>query len=177
MPSDEYREVLAQFQSGRPFGEMGIDLNSLRSGMTSRLEPEYPEAVVEPADAGGIPCEWVWMPGADRDRRVLYLHGGGYVSGSSGRYLPMAVEISRAAGCVVLLANYRLAPEHPCPAAVEDAVAAYRWLREHFPQGTGTARSTFIAGDSAGGGLTLAALMALRDSGGPLPQGGITFSA
>ncbi|MFA6110916.1 MAG: alpha/beta hydrolase, partial [Candidatus Latescibacterota bacterium] len=80
-------------------------------------------------------------------------------------------------GCVVLLPDYRLAPEHRFPAAIEDCVAAHEWMRDRGPDGPAAARATFIAGDSAGGGLTLAALLALRDRGLPLPLAGVPLSA
>jgi acetyl esterase/lipase len=103
---------------------------------------------------------------------MLYLHGGGYVVGSIATHLGLAGRLSRAAAARVLLLNYRLAPEHPFPAAVEDATAAYRWLL-----GTGVKPGRIaIAGDSAGGGLTVATLVALRDAGEPLPAAGVCQS-
>lgn len=126
---------------------------------------------------GELPIEWVVAPGADPDLRVLYLHGGGWVSGSGGNYLPLAADISVAAKCAVLLPDYRLAPEHPFPAGLQDCVSAHEWLVENSPSGPGRARATFIAGDSAGGNLTLATLLALRDRQRPLPAGGIPISA
>jgi len=115
--------------------------------------------------------------GADPDLRLLYLHGGGYVSGSAANYLPLAADISAAAKCAVLLPDYRLAPEYRFPAGVEDCVRAHEWLTASGPYGPGSARATYIAGDSAGGGLTLATLLALRDRRRPLPKGAIPMSA
>ncbi len=109
--------------------------------------------------------------------RLLYLHGGGWVSGSGGNYLPLAADISVAAKCAVLLPDYRLAPEHPFPAGLEDCISAHDWLIANGPSGPGPAKATFIAGDSAGGNLTLATLLALRDRKRPLPAGGIALSA
>jgi len=103
---------------------------------------------------------------------VLYLHGGGYVIGSVDTHAGLIDGIGRAGACRVLALDYRLAPEHPFPAAVEDATRAYRWL---IAQGADPAR-TVIAGDSAGGGLTVAALVALRDAGGPVPAAGVCLS-
>jgi len=116
-------------------------------------------------------------PGADPDLRLLYLHGGGYVSGSGANYLPLAAEISAAAGCAVLLPDYRLAPEHRFPSAIEDCIRAHEWMIASGPYGPAPARATFIAGDSAGGGLTLATLLALRDRRLPLPVAGMPMSA
>jgi acetyl esterase/lipase len=103
---------------------------------------------------------------------MLYLHGGGYVIGSLTTHRGLAGRLSQAAKARVLLIDYRLAPEHPFPAAVEDATAAYRWLLAH---GCTPARLA-IAGDSAGGGLTVATLVALRDAGQPLPAAGVCLS-
>jgi acetyl esterase/lipase len=99
--------------------------------------------------------EWVIAPDADVNLRLLYLHGGGYVSGCAAFYLAMAARISAAAQCAVFLPDYRLAPEHPFPAALEDCIDSYLWLRDNGPQGSGAADAIFIAGDSAGVAVTL----------------------
>lgn len=120
---------------------------------------------VEPTRANGVPAEWTEAPGADAARVLLYLHGGGYVAGSLTSHRPMVAEAGRQAGLRTLALDYRLAPEHPFPAALEDAVAGYRHLLE---QGFAPARIA-VGGDSAGGGLAAALLVALRDQGLPLP--------
>ncbi len=120
---------------------------------------------VAAVDVDGVPAEWVCAPGVDQDRVLLYLHGGGYVIGSIHTHKGLIAALSRAANCRALALDYRLAPEHRYPAAVEDATRAYRWL---LAQGYAPGRIA-IAGDSAGGGLTLATLVALRDAGDPLP--------
>jgi acetyl esterase/lipase len=120
---------------------------------------------VEPTSANGVPAEWTEAPGADQSRALLYLHGGGYVAGSLASHRPMVAEAGRQAGLRTLALDYRLAPEHPFPAAVEDAVAGYQHLLE---RGFAPGRIA-IGGDSAGGGLTAATLLALRDRGLPLP--------
>ena len=109
--------------------------------------------------------------------RLLYLHGGGYVSGSGASYLPLAALISAAAKCAVLLPDYRLAPEHRFPAGLEDCIRAHAWMTTSGPYGPAPAKATFIAGDSAGGGLTLTTLLALRDRRMKLPLGGMPLSA
>jgi acetyl esterase/lipase len=119
----------------------------------------------EKVDAGGVRAEWITAPGAAADRAILYLHGGGYVLGSIHSHRDMCERLSRAAQARVLALDYRLAPENPFPAAVEDATAAYRWL---LTQGL-DAKRLAIAGDSAGGGLTFATLLALKNAGDPLP--------
>jgi acetyl esterase/lipase len=126
----------------------------------------------EPADAAGVPVEWISTPGAAADRAVLYLHGGGYAIGSIATHRFLMQGISRAAGCRVLGVDYRLAPENPYPAAVDDAVASWGWLLE---QGLEPGRCA-IAGDSAGGGLTLATLVRSRDEGRPLPAAAACLS-
>ena len=173
-------EGMAYLESRRkspPFGAADFDLKGLRAGMGSRQEPANKDIKLIRVKIGEIPCEWVLAPGADPDVRLLYLHGGGWVSGSGGNYLPLAADISVAAKCAVLLPDYRLAPEHPFPAGLEDCIAAHDWLIANGPSGPGPAKATFIAGDSAGGNLTLATLLALRDRKRPLPAGGIPLSA
>jgi acetyl esterase/lipase len=183
-PGDQPRVVspegiayLERLRQNTPFGTTGFDLEALRAGMGARQEPTTRDLQLIRLMIGDIPCEWVLAPGADADVRLLYLHGGGWVSGSGGNYLPLAAEISAAARCAVLLPDYRLAPEHPFPAGLEDCIDAYDWLIENGPTGPGPAKATFIAGDSAGGNLTLATLLALRDRRRPLPAGGIALSA
>lgn len=123
-------------------------------------------------DAGGVPGIWADADGGALNRAILYLHGGGYVMGDAQAYRYFTGHLARAAGCRVLSVDYRLAPEHPHPAAVQDAVRAYRWLLQ---QGWEPAHLA-IAGDSAGGGLSLATLLALRDQGMPLPAAGLALS-
>jgi len=175
--SPEGIAYLQRLRKNTPFGTADFDLEGLRAGMGSRQEPTIKDVQLIRTTIGEIPCEWVLAPGADADVRLLYLHGGGWVSGSGGNYLPLAAEISVAAKCAVLLPDYRLAPEHPFPAGLEDCIASYEWLIGNGPSGPGPAKATFIAGDSAGGNLTLATLLALRDRKRPLPAGGIALSA
>ena len=131
-----------------------------------------PDAKVEKVDAGGVPAEWVAAPGFDGTRAVLYLHGGGYAIGSLNTHRRMAYDISAACGARVLVIDYRLAPEHPFPAAVDDAAKAWRWLLQ---QGLAPGRLA-IAGDSAGGGLTIATLINLRDLKLALPACAVAIS-
>jgi len=123
-------------------------------------------------NAGGVPAEWIAAPGAAEDRVILYLHGGGYVIGSINTHRELMIRFSRAANARVLGLNYRLAPESPFPAAVEDATAAYRWL---LAQGIKPNRIA-VAGDSAGGGLTVATLVSIRDAKLPTPAAGVCLS-
>jgi epsilon-lactone hydrolase len=136
------------------------------------LFPVAADVKCEPVNAGGIKAEWVTAPGADAGRAVLYLHGGGYVIGSINTHRDLAARISRAAKARALLIDYRLAPEHPFPAAVDDSVAAYRWM---LAQGLKASRIA-IGGDSAGGGLTVATLVAIRDAKLASPGAGVCLS-
>ena len=137
-----------------------------------RIFPTPLDVKVETVTTPERPAEWLTPPGARPDAVVLYLHGGGYVIGSPRSHRHLAAAIARAAGTRALLLDYRLAPEHPFPAALEDAVAAYQWL---LGQGVASGR-VVIAGDSAGGGLTVATLLALRERGLPRPSGGVCIS-
>ena len=126
----------------------------------------------EPVEVDGVPGAWFVPEGAEDGPTVLYLHGGAYVLGSVISHQGLIAHLARAAGARMLAIDYRLAPEHALPASVEDATAAYRWLlaRGLRPE------QLAIAGDSAGGGLTAATLLALRDAGEPLPAAAVLIS-
>jgi acetyl esterase/lipase len=125
-----------------------------------------------PVLADNVPAEWVMPPGASSDRVILYLHGGSYNSGSIDTHLALVVNLAEAAKARALIIDYRLAPEHPFPAAVEDATAAYHWL---LANGYNPDRIV-VAGDSAGGGLALALLVSLRDANEALPASAVCLS-
>ncbi len=127
---------------------------------------------VETAELGGRPAEWLTPDGVGRAAALLYLHGGGYGSGSLNSHRDLASRIAIASGCAAVTLGYRLAPEDPFPAAVEDAVAAYQQL---LADGIPPERLV-VAGDSAGGGLTMALLLALRADGIPLPAAEVCLS-
>jgi acetyl esterase/lipase len=131
-----------------------IDARGLAYGLAG-------DVVVEPVTAGGVRAEWTSTPNADRNAALLYLHGGGYVIGSLDSHRHLVAEAGRAAASWALSLDYRLAPEHPFPAAVEDALAGYRFL---LARGFNPGRIA-IAGDSAGGGLVVAAMLAIREAG------------
>ena len=179
MISPESRHYLQELRKHPAFGAVGNDFNldGLRQGMGTRQPPTNPGVKCIPLQIDGMPCEWVVAPGADFDVRLLYLHGGGFVSGSGANYLPLAADISAAAQCAVLLPDYRLAPEHRFPCGLEDCVRAHQWVIACGPYGPAPAKASFIAGDSAGGGLTLSTLLALRDRRLPLPLAGMPLSA
>jgi len=162
------------------------DIAKIRAMLTSRPRPKGPEerrqrldalgqslgapedARLESIEIAGVPAEWSTTPEADVGRAVLYLHGGGYMAGSVVSHRYVAVEIGRAAHGRTLALGYRLAPEHPYPAQLEDAFAAYSMLLDH-----GLAPSNIaVGGDIAGGNLTLSLLLSLRERGLPLPACG-----
>ena len=116
-------------------------------------------------DLGGVGGEWSIVPGSDATRVLLFFHGGGYCSGSTLSHRRMVTEAGRAAGARTLAVGYRLAPEHPFPAALDDAMTAWRFLRG---QGVAAAHVA-IGGDSAGGGLTAALINRLRETRDELP--------
>ncbi|MBT8080396.1 MAG: alpha/beta hydrolase [Gammaproteobacteria bacterium] len=125
---------------------------------------------------GRMPAEWVIAPGAAADRRLLYLHGGGFVIGSPRSHRMLTSELSRRCKLAVLAIDYRLAPENRQIDAVRDCRAGYRWMLENGPDGTSDAREVFVAGDSAGGNLTLGLSNWTRDEGLRVPDGVIAFS-
>ncbi len=127
---------------------------------------------IQPVMAGEVPAEWLTPPDASPRSIVLYLHGGAWTLGWSNIHRRMVAHLCRSAASRALAVNYRLAPEHPFPAAVEDCVGAYRWL---LSSGS-LPREIIIAGDSAGGNLTLATMLSLRDAGDPLPAAAVCIS-
>ena len=171
MASQQLNEVIEELRAGPKFADMSVEeQRSAMDDIASQFELAE-DVQCEPVDAG-VPAEWITTPGAANDRVIYYLHGGGYVFGSISSHRELISRLSRAAGARALAIDYRLAPEHPFPAAVEDSTAGYRWLLS-----TGVDPSQIvIAGDSAGGGLTVATLLALRDAGDPLPAAAVCLS-
>ncbi len=143
-----------------------------------RVHPSTSEILGQwhPVRTGHIPMEWVVADGADPSRRILYIHGGSWISGSLAGYRAFASRVSQAAGAAVLAVDYRLAPEHRFPAGLEDCVQAYQWMREQGPDAKTPAGATYLMGDSAGGNLALAALLKIRDAELPLPAAVIALS-
>jgi monoterpene epsilon-lactone hydrolase len=144
----------------------------MRALFEKMAAPAESDIQCEPVSAGGVAAEWICAPGAALDRAVLYLHGGGYVVGSIKTHRELMGRVSRTAKARVLGLDYRLAPEYPFPAAVDDSVAAYRWMLEQKLEASRIA----IAGDSAGGGLVIAALVAIRDAKLPMPAAAVCLS-
>jgi len=126
----------------------------------------------EALSADGVSCERLTPRDSPNDRALLYLHGGGFVFGLTPLHVEMVAHLARQMNIRALLVDYRLAPEHPFPAALDDCLTAYRWL---LRQGL-AARNVVVAGDSAGGNLALTSLLKLRDGGGPLPAAAACLS-
>lgn len=140
--------------------------------LCARLQPLPDSLPFVPVDAGGVPAEWVPRAPQGAENALLFLHGGGYTVGSPRTHRDLVGRVAHASGRVALSLDYRLAPEHPFPAALDDAVAGYRWLLA----AVGNSRRIVVAGDSAGGGLALGLLVALRDRGMELPAAGMVIS-
>lgn len=131
-----------------------------------------PGIEVLPVSIGALSAEWIRPTAATSDKAILYFHGGGYAIGSCLAHRGIVAKFVKGSGLGALVFDYRLAPEHPFPAALDDAVAAYRWL---LAEGISPHRIAFV-GDSAGGGLCLATLLALRDQQVPLPAAAVAMS-
>ena len=157
---DAIRELLRSKPRPAGFAERRERLDAI--GSTS---PPAGDIRLEPIDTNGIAAEWSLAPGSDPSKVLLFFHGGGYCSGSIVSHRGMVTEAGRAARARTLAVGYRLAPEHPFPAAIEDARSAYRFLLD---QGIAPSKIV-IGGDSAGGGLTLALMTSVRDAREPLP--------
>lgn len=172
MADEELSQLIAGLRAGGP--DLGAPPLEARADFEALLAtlPVAEDISFTPETLGGVPGLRAETAGMAADTALLYLHGGAYVVGSAQGYRGLAAELGRAAGMKVHAIDYRLAPEHPCPAAVEDAMAAYAALLD---QGIAPGRIV-IAGDSAGGGLTLATLVKLRDEGRPLPAAGLLLS-
>lgn len=150
----------------------GTSAADMRRDWDALFAADRVEAEVEPVSAGGVPAAWIVAPGADRRRAVIYLHGGGYRVGSIVSHRGLMARISAASGAAVLGVEYRLAPEHLFPAPLADALASYERALSLVEDPGGLA----LAGDSAGGGLALSLLVALRDAGRPLPSAAFLIS-
>lgn len=148
-----------------------IDEQRVRQEKSTKFFKVPAEIRYQPVNINGIPSEWITSSTA-KNGVILYLHGGAYALGSVNVHREYLARLALATQLKILAINYRLAPEHPYPAALEDSISAYHWLQQ---QGYDLSRIV-IAGDSAGGGLTLATLVSLRDAGDPLPARAVCIS-
>ena len=148
------------------------DIRRYCDELTRRFVPAPSDVVAERAQLGQIKGEWVHFGGTQPQRIILYLHGGGYVAGSPETHRPLVARLCKACGAAALSLDYRLGPEFPFPAALRDAVDAYRMLiAKNF-----SPRSIVIAGDGSGGGLAFATLLAIRNGGFPMPSACVAMS-
>ena len=171
MSAEELKNLIELLTSRPAPADADVEAMRERFDKLGSFLPTPEDALVEAVDANGVAAERVAAPGAGQGR-ILYLHGGGYVIGSAATHRTLAYGLSRASGAEALVLDYRLAPEHPFPAAVDDAVAGYEHLL-----GRGTAPGDVaVAGDSAGGGLVVAALVAIRERGLPMPAAAVAIS-
>lgn len=172
MPSEQLKTVVDMLRAA-PMMD-GDDPLALRAGMAAATAAAPPpeQTTLRKVDAGGVPAEWTDAEGVRDDAAFVYLHGGGYIMGNLDSHRQLVANLSRAAGIRALSVDYRLGPEAPFPAAIDDAVAAVEYVHA---QGIAPDR-VIVAGDSAGGGLTAATLVALRDRGLARPAAGVMIS-
>jgi monoterpene epsilon-lactone hydrolase len=177
VPSPAMQHLIGAFRDRRAAraGQAPPTLDERRATFApaGRLHPVPDDVLVAAVTAGEVPAYWLDAPGAGTGRVLLFLHGGGYQFGSLRSHGELAARLGRASGMRVLFPEYRLAPEHPFPAAIDDVLAAWRWLRTDQDL---SAASITAAGDSAGGGLAVALLVALRDAGEALPAAAALMS-
>lgn len=172
MPSEAFDNLVSMFKAQRtgtvpPWPDLRTNFD-----MLGQMVPVAEGVEVQPTTLAGMKAERLSVPIAPKEKVILYLHGGGYCIGSVDSHRPIAAALAAASKVTVVLPEYRLAPEDPFPAAVDDALAAYRaLLEEGF-----AANDIVVGGESAGGGLTVALMIALRDAGGPLPAGAFLIS-
>ena len=172
-PSKELDTVLEMIRVRSAEVRKTTDDDRLSYERIMSVLPMDDDIETERVGVNGVPAEWIWAPESQENRVILYLHGGGYLFGSARTHRVMLAHMARAAKARVLVLDYRLAPEIPFPAPVEDSVSAYRWLQD---QGI-SPQKIVLGGDSAGGGLVVAALVALRSVGEPMPAAGVCISA
>jgi monoterpene epsilon-lactone hydrolase len=163
----QLREIIAARPRASEIAQMRLDADA-----RSKVFTLPADVTVQPVNANGVRAEWTSTPDADSSSAILYLHGGGYVICSLQSHRHLVAEVGRAAGTRTLAIDYRLAPEHRFPAPVEDTVAAYRFLLDSGLRPNRIA----LAGDSAGGGLVVGSLLAIREAGLPLPACGWSIS-
>jgi len=175
VPSHEFEQLAARIRATRPPPGAPIPPPEMRRAFLDELgalRPIVEGTRVEELEVVGRPAEWLTPPGPEPASSILYLHGGAYAAGSTRSHRGLASAIAAAADARALVVDYRLAPEHPFPAAVDDADAAYEWLLG----AAGSAEGIAIVGDSAGAGLTMAVLLDARAAGRPMPAAAVCLS-
>jgi acetyl esterase/lipase len=165
-PSEEHQAVVREFEALAPEVE-GKSRKELLQFTRDFME-DFPrgktfDCEFRPVDVGGVPAEWVIAPGAEPNRRVLYLHGGAFIAGSPNSHRTVTSRFSELARAAVLAVDYRLMPENPRITSIEDCRTAYRWILENGPEGAAPVETLFMGGDSAGGNLSLVMSAWARD--------------
>jgi epsilon-lactone hydrolase len=177
MPSQAMQDAIEALRDQQKAGASQVQptLAEGRAAFTpgARLHPVPDDVLVTDVNAGGVPAHWLTAPGTDAGRVMMFLHGGGFQMGSLRSDGELAAWLGRASEMRVLFPEYRLAPEHPFPAAIDDVLAVWRWLCSDQNL---SARSMAVVGDSAGGGLAVSLLVATRDAGQALPAAAVLMS-
>lgn len=172
MPSVEHEQIVAMMTGGLGLEELSVEEQRAVMEASADMFPAEADVCSAEVDVDGVVADWITVEASAAERVVLYFHGGAYVMGSRRTHRGLAGRVARAAQARVLLPDYRLAPEHPFPAAVEDARRCWCWL---LSEGYAPEQMA-IAGDSSGGGLALATLLALKAHGDPLPACAVGLS-
>ncbi|MFN3236442.1 MAG: alpha/beta hydrolase [Pseudomonadales bacterium] len=171
--SSQHDEVVAKLKAFHK--QSGVKIADQRQRMEELFFQEV-DAKIIPVDVDGVPGEWVLGPNSDPDRRLLYIHGGAFRVGSPRSHRYITAELARRAGIAVLAIDYRMQPEYKIVACHEDSQTAYRWILDHSPEGKSPAEQVFVAGDSAGGNLTLSVIAWARDQGLTKADGAIALA-
>ncbi len=169
VPSRRRESIVASLRDLPPVADQPLENWRSLVDDTSSHHLDELGVVREAAEIDGVDCEWLQVPDRRRDAVVVFLHGGGFVAHSVASHRDRSGRIALAAGCDGLVVSYRLAPEHPFPAALDDAVAVCRAVQR-------SGRPLLLVGDGAGAGLAVSAMVALRDAGDPLPLGAVCIS-
>jgi monoterpene epsilon-lactone hydrolase len=172
MPSEALNQIIDMVRSMSGEGVRSIEDLRAQAAAGNSMYPIPEDVESTPVDAAGVACEWVTGAESRQDRAIMHLHGGGYAVGSAESSRQFAARVAKAAGARVLVVDYRLAPENPYPAALDDGISAYRWLLDNGP---GAAR-TVVMGESSGGGMTLAMLIRAKDESLPMPALAVALS-
>ena len=178
-PGPEIRAVIASLGGVRALID-GVPLRQRVAVLRKYLDDVFADRALEvrlqPVDCDGVPGQWVLAPGADPGRRTLYIHGGAFVMGSPKSHRTLSSRFSALTGGAVLAVDYRLMPEHPRRAGIDDCRRAYRWMLDHGPEGAAPASAVFVGGDSAGGNLALSLIQWVRDQGLRAPDAAVALS-
>ncbi|MEM7253026.1 MAG: alpha/beta hydrolase [Pseudomonadota bacterium] len=164
-------DIIAALRENPYHADQSVE--ELRAATEARPQTLVDGSEIQPVDANGVPSEWLTCPQSRSSSTFLFIHGGGYYRGSPASSRTITSHIAHYAEATTLSVDYRLAPEYPFPAAIDDVIAAYRWTLDQDVD----PKRLVVGGLSAGGGLTLSLLLALKESGDPMPAGAVALSA